>query len=383
MKPLLLPRRRIIAGLIITAPCIAIFLFLASLPGFAADRVPCIQSIIHSRLDNGDSLLLTSDDPLPQAAVNGSSGSIEIEFKGLNCKLPSGTKNKFATKINGKLIERMDIRVDGAPPRSYFKLSITPGADYEYAIFEPAPNKLEIQVLYPKPITRASQPPKFVPPPPLVIEPSARDAEPVSKITSVKYYRLGIDSDRIVFAFDSEISNPDVKFLDFPPRLELTFASTGVQLPATAVNGAFVTGISGHLIDKMKIQNPLEPSDACDIGFNTIAGSGVAWKISSNENGKLTLDIHPQAGKPERDRIIKSLRKDDEVASKPETHAEAIALPKLKLEVDWPANKNMILDKISIAAASLAPGDVAQLPIDLKLYIPPTGDGAPYPGLQN
>jgi hypothetical protein len=358
---------------------IIIFLLATAVPGLAADRVPVVQSIVHNKIENGDSLWLKSDDPLPRAAINSGDGYIEIEFRGLDCKLPGGDRKQFATRINGNLANRLDIRVDGTPPRSYIKLSVASKLNYDYMVFEHSPTELEIRLTIPN-MTRATSPaPMFVAPPPEIKSP-ARRVESTNRITSIKYFRLGDDSDRIVFTFNCIIIDPEIHLLDFPRRIEMELRSMQVDLPVTAKNNSFGTRIDGRLINEMEVHNPRETGQPCIIRFNTGNDSDLTWEIVSIEPGKIAFNIRPKVVKPQREWMIRSLRRDDE--SKPETHAEIVSLPAMKLEVNWPANQDIILEKINTAASRLSPGVVAELPIELRLYINAPDGGIPYPGLQ-
>jgi hypothetical protein len=324
---------------------------------------------------------LTSDDPLPKAAINSGDGYIEIEFRSLDCKLPRGTGDIFATGINGKLAEKMDIKIEGSPPRSRIRLTLAPRLDYDYIVFERSPSELEILLTLPDTARPQRPMPKYIPAPPEIRSPPVQ-AESENRITSIKYFRSGNDSDKIVFTFEGIILEPEISLLDFPRRIEMELPSMRVELPVTAKNGAFGTRISGRLIDEMEVYNPNAPGEVCVIRFNTRNNSDLKWDIESIEPGKLALNIRPDTCKPGREWMLQSLRRENNAEPKPETRARTVSLPPMKLEVNWPANKDIILEKINTAASRLTPGAVAELPIDLKLYINAPTEGSPYPGLQ-
>ena len=319
---------------------IAVFVLMAA-PGDSAQAVPMITSLQHQRIVGGDSFRLVADGPIPKPFIESENKKLKIDFKGLDCRLPKESKGHFATAVNGKLADRLEVEVEGTPRQTHLALRLTNGADYSYYYLKHTPADIELLIIAPEEATvqpaeetaepqpeeEAASPPHPVetpepappvevaepvgppevpptppaaPPPPAPVAPAPK-VEPEEipsvaagnsyRIIKVEYFPLDEIGDRFMFTFDGATEEPEFELLSFPLRFEMTFASSEVKLPVKDKVGPFLTGVPGRGIDKLKAWNRSAGEFGSVFELNFVPDASPKWEITQVAANKVQVDI--------------------------------------------------------------------------------------------
>ncbi len=372
------------------AVCTLLLLSVISIPGETAADVPTVTSITRTRIQGGDSFLLTADNPFPKEFITSRNDSLTLEFNRLDCTLPGGINGSFATPVRGLLANRLDVNINGTPPSTTIKFGMESPGEYSFALIKHGPLELEvrlttlaevrppsIQVKHEIPKqqhTRSTFKPIYAFTKPKFTH---KVTEPKSLVSTIRYSKLDDNGDRIEFTFEGPSLHPIVGRRYYPDKIELRFPATTVRLPNSTGGNKLATSIPGLLVEKLHILNPDTPGGECIIQLDIKNNQSVLWELSDSGRNKIIIDIQlyiPDREKPvwisqfSMDRVspyTSPLSKPVE----PKPLKQTVALPKAKLELNWPDDSDVLLDQISILTSKVGGGFTVDLPMELKLHL--------------
>lgn len=415
-----------------------LLVFLA-IPGHSAQAVPTITSLLHQRIVGGDSFRLIADGPIPKPFIESENKKLKIEFKGLDCMLPKGSKGHFATPVNGKLADRLEVDVEGTPRQTRLALRLTDGADYSYYYIKHSAEDIELLVIEPDKEIQAPppvevpepQPPVEIPQPQPPVEtpkpPQQPEIQPVPatppstppsapapqiqqesglsvqdgnqyRITKVEYFPLDEYGDRFVFSFESVTQQPDVEILNYPLRFEMTFPESEVRLPAKDKYAPFLTAVPGRGINQLKAwnRNSGQSGSVFELVFDQNAAP--KWEIEQVPPNKIQVDISYEKPLSPPEEVFTPPSPPEAIEEKPlaETQAnsvnglkvgkqlqevlasQAVILSEMEFELNWPQDADKFVGQLRQIIAGFGPGVVVEMPLKLRLHIGEPDSTIPY-----
>jgi hypothetical protein len=397
---------------------VTLLVFLGS-PSHGAQHTPTITSLIHQRIVGGDSFRLVADGPIPKAYIESENNKLKIEFKGLDCRLPEEYGGHFITPIKGKLVDQLEINIEGTPAQTKLTLRLTNGADYSYYYIKKSAEDIELLIIAPDKEAQTQPPmeipkpqePKVQPPPP---PPSAPPSEVQKEsglpgrganlyyINKVEYFTLDEYGDRFVFSFDGATRQPEIKILDYPLRLEITFAESEALIPSKNKYEAFLTPVPGRGINQLKAWNRNLTEAGAVLELILDQDMSPKWVIEQVPPNKIRVDISYEKPPAPPEKIftppvlpevsekqpsgeievysISGLKPGKELESTLEE--QMIKLNETELELTWPKDAEQLIGQLKQMTAGLGPGVFVEIPLKLRLHLEGTGYAVPYPEVE-
>lgn len=382
---------------------LAVIILLTPISSHGSQQMPTIISVDHHRLVGGDSLCLTANGPFPKPFINSSSENIELEYTGIDCTLTPGDGQPYSTDIQGNLTDHLDVSVDGKPPVTRVAVSIPTKSDYTYSYVKHSDREIELLITSypakvqpdasgtikpasPEPPTENLIAPKEAAPP--KTQPSDIFRSPFPGpyvITTVEYFPIEGDGDRIEFTFKDYLTDPVITTKDYPPRIELIFKDAEVRFPAQNKYGPFLTPVPGLGMSTLKAWNRNSGSNGSVFELYLAEGVIPKWKVSRQNPKYLWVDVTYEEIAPVEESPTDGVQ--PKLVEEPSIEIEAyfvggtggkpgpvepsqiVKLQEMELEINWPDDAEKLMTYLMQITAGVGPGVVVEIPLKLKLHI--------------
>ncbi len=270
--------------------------------GITDSGEPVIHKISHRTEADTDIFTFSYRGELPVPSVELQADGLWLTLKGTKVDLPAGSESNFSTPVQGRMIGRLDVTVEGDDPVAHIGLISLAGAQFNYDIIFAGGGEFEVRCFED---TRAVSEDVVEEPAPAMDEPAqpapmeievpadTTPAPEVARIVKVKYDPLGT-IDRFTFDVEGPVPEVEVFSLKYPDRLKINVSPAIVDLPANA-DGRFDTPVPGNGITRMEVVNS-ELDNISNAGFTfSVAGfssiDDMNIDVDASQPGRIVIDV--------------------------------------------------------------------------------------------